>query len=185
MGCFVSSAFQTLRLKPPQRLISSGGLGEMGCGLPYAVGASFARGKGEVLCLMGDGGMMLNLQELQTIATHKLPIKIIVGNNAGYLMLKHTQRTMGMEESGVGPASGLEVPDFRSIAHAFGFAACNVNTWDDFHKVMPQVFAIKEPCLVQYFMDPDQPVVPKVSAIKGEDGKMRSARFDQMSPEVA
>ena len=72
--------------------MTSTGLGEMGFGLPGAIGASFAKNDMEVICLNYDGGMMMNLQELQTIDHHRLPIKIFIFNNDGYLMIKHTQK---------------------------------------------------------------------------------------------
>ena len=88
MGTALLSGHQALRLKGGHRLMTSTGLGEMGYGLPGAIGASFARNKGEVLCLNCDGGMMMNLQELQTVVHHRLPIKIIIFVNDGYLMIK-------------------------------------------------------------------------------------------------
>ena len=178
MGTPLICAHQILRLKPPQRLMTSGGLGEMGCGLPAAIGASFARGKGEVLCLHADGGMMLNLQELQTIVHHKLPIKIIVYENSGYLMLKHTQKIGGFLRAGVDAASGVSCPDFRSLAHAFGIYGGEIYTWEDFRRVIPPFFALKEPALVVYHMDPEQPLVPRLMPLP--DGSR--PRFDQMSP---
>jgi acetolactate synthase I/II/III large subunit len=93
MGTALLSGHQVLKFKDGQRMLTSTGLGEMGFGLPGAIGASIGAGR-EVLCLNCDGGMMLNLQELQTIAHHKLPIKIIIFNNDGYLMIKHTQKVL-------------------------------------------------------------------------------------------
>lgn len=181
MGTALICAHQVLKLKPPQRLMTSGGLGEMGCALPAAVGASFARDKGEVLCLATDGGMMLNLQELQTIKHHNLPVKIIVYRNDGYLMIQHTQRVGRMEESGVAPDSGVSFPDYRFLAHAMGLAACDVYTWDDFNKAIPALFTTRGPALVQYHMAPRQPLMPKLDPVF-VDGKPTSPPFWKMSP---
>lgn len=178
MGAAHICANQVLRLKPPQRIISSGGLGEMGCGLPMAIGASFARNKGEVMCLVGDGGIMMNLQELQTIVHHQLPIKIIVFNNGGYGMIRHTQATAGMKLSGVNENTGVSFPDFRRLALAFGFTASEVRTWDDFDRIIPHM---RGPCLVEYFMDPAQKFVPKLDPVF-VNGKPTSPRFCDMSP---
>jgi acetolactate synthase I/II/III large subunit len=173
MGAPLMSAHQVLCLKPPQRLMTSGGLGEMGCGLPAAIGACFAGAK-RVLCLEADGSMMLNLQELQTIIHHKLPIKIIVYDNKGYLMLKHTQRTQGFLPSGVDAESGVSFPDYKRLAQDFGFFSENLRTWDDFHYLIPPVLEALSPSLLVYHMDPTQPLVPRLYPT--------SPSFDQMSP---
>ena len=108
MGTALLSGHQILRIKSGQRLMTSLGLGEMGYGLPAAIGVSFARNRGEVLCLNCDGGMMMNLQELQTIAHHQLPVKIIIFNYDGYLMIKHTQKAvLGGRYSGTDKKSGV------------------------------------------------------------------------------
>jgi acetolactate synthase-1/2/3 large subunit len=182
-GAACASAFQTLRVKPPQRIYSSGGLGEMGCALPAAIGVSFARDKGPVLCIIGDGAMMMNLQELQTIVHHQLPVKIIVCRNEGYLMLKHTQRGAGMAYAGVDAASGMSLPDFRRIALAFGITAGEVRTWDDYRRIVPGMLSCEGPCLIEYIMHPEQPCVPKLS-YKVKDGKPIYDTFDQMSPSI-
>ena len=181
MGTAHICAHQVLRLKPPQRIISSGGLGEMGCGLPMAVGASFARNKGEVLCLVGDGGAMMNLQELQTIVHHNLPIKIIVFANDGYLMIKHTQKMSGNPLSGVDRATGVSCPDFTKVAAAMGIYAQSGKTWADFEYHIPELFRHPGPALIEYHMAPDQQLVPKLNPIF-IDGKPTSPRFCDMSP---
>lgn len=180
MGAALCSAHQVLRLKPPQRLMTSGGLGEMGCGLPAAIGASFATNKGPVLCLSTDGGMMLNLQELQTIVHHELPIRIIVYNNSGYGMLRETQKKAGMRLSGVNERTGVSFPNYRHIALAFGITASEVRTWDDFNRIIPS-FMQGGLGLVDLILDPDQPLIPKLDPIY-VDGKPTSPRFCDMSP---
>jgi acetolactate synthase I/II/III large subunit len=184
-GCMMVPAFQVLSLKPPQRMMTSGGLGEMGCAIPAAIGASFARGKGEVLCIVGDGGAMLNLQELQTIVHHRLPIKIIVFNNDGYLMIKRSQGVLGYERSGVDRASGVSCPSFVRVADAFGIKAWPVWTWDQVSETLPAFFAHKGPALVEYFMDHEQVVAPKLDPVRAADGTISSPEFWDMSPRLA
>lgn len=181
MGTALVCAHQVLKLKPPQRLLTSGGLGEMGCALPAAIGASFARNKGEVLCLTTDGGMMLNLQEMQTIAHHKLPIKIIVYRNEGYLMIRHTQKASKMEESGVDPATGVSFPDFRKLCMGFDMPAVDVRTWAEFDTAIPQLFAARGPALLQYHMAPMQKLQPKLDYWL-RNGKSVYPSIDQLSP---
>lgn len=181
MGTPLITAHQVLRLRPPQRLMTSGGLGEMGCALPAAIGASFARGKGQVLCLHADGGMMMNLQELQTIVHHKLPIKIIVYENDGYGMIKETQGKAGMPLVSVNRQTGVSIPDLRMVAHSFGLAACDVRTWPEIDRALTALFASTEPGVVVFHMDPAQPMVPKLDPIY-VDGKPTSPAFWDMSP---
>jgi acetolactate synthase-1/2/3 large subunit len=155
----------------------------MGCALPAAIGASFARDKGEVLCLHCDGGMMLNLQELQTIAHHGLPVKIIVFSNDGYLMIKHTQTGAGMAFSGVDKASGVSCPDFRLVAQAFGIASAQVRSWGDWERVIPWAMGYEGPALVEIFTDPKQRLVPKLDPIY-IDGRPTSPEFWDLSPRL-
>lgn len=182
MGTAMVAAFQVLRLKPPQRILTSGGLGEMGVALPAAIGASFARNKGRVICLHCDGGLMLNLQELQTILHHNLPIKIIIFDNRGYEMIKGTQRNLNLAKIGVDKESGVSFPDFRRLAHAWGFAACDVTTWEDFHKAVPTMFAVEGPSVLVYHCD--NPLLPKIQPIVQKDGSITPPRFDQLSPQL-
>lgn len=182
VGGVMCPIFQVIKFKPPQRVMTSGGLGEMGCGLPAAIGASFARNKGEVICFVGDGGIMLNIQELQTIIHHKLPIKIVVFENGGYAMIKRTQRNLSMKYTGVHKESGVSFPDFRRLAHALGMNACDVYKWDEFYRAVPQMFDAKEPSMVVFHLDPEQKFVPKLEPIMHPDGRIESAQFNRMSP---
>lgn len=182
VGGVMCPIFQIIKFKPPQRVMTSGGLGEMGCGLPAAIGASFARGKGEVICFVGDGGLMLNIQELQTIIHHKLPIKIVVFENEGYAMIKHTQKNLSLKYTGVHKASGVSFPDFRRLGHALGMNACDVYKWDEFDRAMPQMFEAKEPSMVVFHLDPEQKFVPKLEPTIHSDGRIDPAQFNRMSP---
>jgi acetolactate synthase-1/2/3 large subunit len=125
--------------------------------------------------------MMLNLQELQTIVHHQLPIKIIVFSNDGYLMIKKTQQNAGQILTASNAASGVSCPSFVAMAQAFGIQSAEIRTRDHFKRVIPQLFYARGPMLVEYHMDPDQMLVPKLG-YKTVDGKNVYDRFDQMSP---
>jgi acetolactate synthase I/II/III large subunit len=183
MGTALLSGHQVLRLKAGQRLMTSTGLGEMGYGLPAAIGASFARNQGEVLCLNCDGGMMMNLQELQTVAHHQLPIKLIIFNNDGYLMIKHTQKSL-FEGRYVAAtkASGVSCPDFSALAQAFGMPAYQIRTWADMERVLPQVQAHTGPVICEVFTDPEQYFYPKLSLALQADGSLISPPLEDLSP---
>lgn len=180
-GSLLCAPMQALRVRPPQRVLTSGCLGEMGCALPAAVGASFARGKGEVLAFIGDGGAMMNLQELATIKHHNLPVKIIVFENDGYSMIKGTYGNMGKPRKGVSKETGLSFPDFVKVARAFGLAACDVSTWAEFDIYVPELLRSKLPTLIVLHIDPEQRFVPRLQPIV-KDGVITPARFDQLSP---
>jgi acetolactate synthase-1/2/3 large subunit len=183
MGTALLCGHQALAIKPPQRLLTSQGLGEMGFGLPGAIGASFARNRGEVMCLNCDGGMMMNLQELQTVVHHRLPIKLFIFNNDGYLMIKHTQKAiMDGRYSGTDRKSGVSCPDFTKLAAAFDLPAWQIRTWEDFDRVLPQAQAAEGPCIIEVFMDPEQYFHPKLSLAKQADGTLVSPPLEDLSP---
>lgn len=182
MGTALLSGHQVLKFKAGQRMLTSTGLGEMGFGLPGAIGAAIGAGR-EVLCLNCDGGMMLNLQELQTIAHHKLPIKIIIFNNDGYLMIKHTQKALfAGRYSGSDRNSGVTCPDFAKVAYAFDIPSFQIRTWEDVDAILPQVQAIDGPVICEVFTHPEQPFVPKLSLIQQKDGSIISPPLEDLSP---
>jgi len=183
MGTALLSGHQVLRLKPGQRLMTSTGLGEMGYGLPAAIGASFARNQAEVLCLNCDGGMMMNLQELQTLVHHQLPIKIIIFNNDGYLMIKHTQKAMAQGRyAGTDKKSGVSCPDFSKLATAFDLPSWQIRTWADFDRVIPEFQNHPGAGICEVFMHPEQLFVPKLSLALQKDGSLVSPPLEDLSP---
>jgi acetolactate synthase-1/2/3 large subunit len=174
MGTALLSGFYGWRIKPNQKMFTSLGLGEMGYGLAAAVGAGF--GERPVMCLNCDGGMMMNLQELQTIKTHNLPVKIIIFNNDGYLMIKHTQNMLFKgARTCVDKQSGVTLPDYKKVAHAFDFKYFTEENVDDF-------LAFEGQAIMEVFMDPDQEFIPKVRGMKLEDNTIQAGLLEEMSP---
>jgi acetolactate synthase-1/2/3 large subunit len=183
MGTALLCGHQVLRLKGGQRLMTSTGLGEMGFGLPAAVGASFAADRGEVMCLNCDGGMMMNLQELQTIAHHQLPIKIFIFNNDGYLMIKHTQKALfNTGFVGTDRASGISCPDFSKIGAAFDLPTFRIRNWDECDEILAKVQAVVGPVICEVFMHPEQLFSPKLSLVAKDDGTLVSPPLEDLSP---
>jgi acetolactate synthase-1/2/3 large subunit len=163
-------------------MLTSTGLGEMGFGLPGAIGAAIGTGR-DVMCLNCDGGMMLNLQELQTIVHHKLPIKIIIFNNDGYLMIKHTQKALfSGRYSGTDEKSGVTCPNFSKIAFAFGIPSFEIRTWEDVEIAIPQMQMADGPVICEVFTHPEQPFVPKLSLVPQNDGSIISPPLEDLSP---
>jgi acetolactate synthase-1/2/3 large subunit len=183
MGTALLSGHQVLKIGKNQRLMTSTGLGEMGYGLPSAIGVSIARNKGEVLCLNCDGGMMMNLQELQTIVHYNLPIKIIIFNNDGYLMIKNTQNALfNGRRAGVDSSSGVSCPNFSSLAGAFGIASFQIRTWEEFDEVLPKIQEYSGAVICEVFMHPHQLFVPKLSLVIKKDGSLISPPLEDLSP---
>ena len=186
MGTALLSGHQVLKFREGQRLMTSTGLGEMGYGLPGAIGASIALNRGEVMCLNCDGGMMLNLQELQTVAHHKLPIKLFIFNNDGYLMIKHTQNALFKTGYvGTDRASGVSCPDFSKIAAAFDMPAFQIRSWDECDVTLAEVQAASGPVICEVFMHPEQLFSPKLSLATKPDGSMVSPPLEDLSPLVS
>jgi acetolactate synthase-1/2/3 large subunit len=174
MGTALLSGFYGFNIKPNQKMFTSLGLGEMGYGTAAAVGAGF--GDKPVMCLNCDGGMMMNLQELQTIVTHNLPVKIVIFNNDGYLMIKHTQKLLfGENRTCVDQSTGVTLPDYKKVAKAFGFAYYTENEVENFLSDPGQA-------IMEVFMDPQQEFIPKVRGMKMPDGTIKAGLLEEMSP---
>lgn len=183
MGTALLSGHQVLKFKPGQRLMTSTGLGEMGYGLPAAIGVSFATGRGEVMCLNCDGGMMMNLQELQTMVHHKLPIKLFIFNNDGYLMIKHTQNALFKgSRTGVDKSTGVSCPDYSKLAAAFDIPAYQIRAWDNCDEILAKVQAHDGPVICEVFMHPKQPFTPKLGWTVKADGTQVSSPLEDLGP---
>lgn len=183
MGTALLCGHQVLRIKDGQRLMTSTGLGEMGYGLPAALGVSFASDRGEVMCLNCDGGIMMNLQELQTMVHHKLPIKLFIFNNDGYLMIKHTQNSLFKSTYvGTDAASGVSCPDFSKLAKAFDIPSFQIRQWDEVDSTLEQVQAATGPVICEVFMHPEQLFSPKLSVVARPDGSLVSPPLEDLSP---
>lgn len=183
MGTALLSGHQSIHLGGDMTMFSSYGLGEMGYGLPAAFGAAIG-GKGrEVLCLNCDGGMMMNIQELQTIVQHKLPVKIVIFNNDGYLMIKHTQKMLFKGNyTAVDENTGIVLPDYMKVAKAFGYEGYRIKTWNEFHFYFPRFMDYEGPAICEVFMPPDQDFIPKVKGVVQTDGSIFAPPIEEMSP---
>jgi acetolactate synthase-1/2/3 large subunit len=183
MGTALLSGHYGIKLKEKQTMFTSLGLGEMGYALPGAIGASFTDLKKNVICLNCDGGIMMNLQELQTIKHHNLPIKIIIFNNDGYLMIKHTQKMLfNGVYNGVNADTGLSLPEFEKVANAFGFSYCSIRNWTDYDKNIKSFLNFNGPSICEVYMDPEQEFIPKVKGIKKQDNTIFAPPIEEMSP---
>ena len=186
MGTALLSGFYGLNLKEEQKLMTSTGLGEMGFGLPAAVGAAIGNPDKEVICLNADGGMMMNLQELQTIAHHKLNIKIFIFNNDGYLMIKRSQLAL-LEGRfvGVDANSGLTCPEFDKVSAAFNIPYFRLRNWEDFDNGFSDFLTHTGPGIVEIYMDPVQGFFPRLMTTASPSGSLVSPPLEDLSPLIS
>ena len=183
MGTALLSGHQNIKLKPNQTMFTSQGLGEMGYGLPAALGAALACPNKPVLCMNCDGGMMMNIQELHTIIENDLPIKIIIFNNDGYLMIKHTQKMLFKGDYvSVNKKTGIGLPKYNRVMPAFGYKYYDLKSWDNFDQVMSYFINESGPTCLEVFMDPEQDFIPKVKGVLKEDLTILAPPIEEMSP---
>lgn len=179
-ACVVT--FQAADLKPGQRLYSNSGSAPMGFDLPAAVGA-WAAGARRVICMAGDGSIMMNLQELATIAHHRMPVKIFLHDNAGYHSIRQTQEAYFADNpTGYDRASGVGFPDFERLAAAFGLPYCRADTPEILDAAITATLAESGPAFCQVMLDPTRPFAPKLASRKLDDGTMVSPPLDDMAP---
>ncbi len=182
-GTANTCTFQAISLKQGQRLFTNSGCASMGYDVPAAIGACFASGKKRVVCIAGDGSIHMNIQELQTIVHHKLPIKIFVLNNDGYLAIRSTQdayfpgRYVAADSS-----SGVTLPDFVKVAQAYGLAALRIRNHQGMEQVIQSVLDHSGPMLCDVIMSPRQTLYPKLASEIRPDGTMVSKPLEDMFP---
>ncbi len=183
MGTALTCTHQAITLNKKQRLITSTGLGEMGYGMPGAIGASFATEKKRVILISGDGSMMMNLQEMQTIIHHKLPIKLFVFINDAYLTIKNTQMGLfGKKFAGSDNASGVSCPDYIKLGNAFGFKTFQLKESSQIATVIQDVINTEGPVLCEVYIHPLQPHLPKLSFSMNPDGSLVSPPIEDLFP---
>jgi acetolactate synthase-1/2/3 large subunit len=160
---------QTYQLNKDQRLFTNVGCASMGYGLPAAIGACLANNKQDVICIEGDGSIMMNLQELETVRGYKLPVKIILINNDGYLSIKLSQEAFfNGNEFASSPSTGVTIPEFEKVAAAFDIPYISIKSNDETETKLTQMVNIKGPCILEVFTHPKERHEPKVTH-KGVD----------------
>jgi acetolactate synthase-1/2/3 large subunit len=173
--------FQCADIRPGQRLISNSGAASMGHDLPSAIGAAVARPGKRVICLAGDGSLQMNIQELQTIAHHRWPIKLFVLNNGGYLSIRQTQASFFGLQVGAGPESGVSFPDPVKLATAYGLPASRLEG-PEFLEGLRRVLASPNPEVCEVILDRAQGFEPKLTSRRLPDGRMVSSPLEDMAP---
>jgi acetolactate synthase-1/2/3 large subunit len=176
---------QAYIIKKGSRMHINSAVASMGYGLPAAIGTCISGGRRTTICLEGDGSIMMNLQELQTIITNRLPIKIFLINNKGYHSLRITQDNLFANHSkvGIGEDSGdLSFPEYRKIAEAFGYSYLCAHSNSEMKQVVDKALDMDEPLICEIFTDTIQVWEPKSVARRLEDGSLASSSLENLAP---
>jgi acetolactate synthase-1/2/3 large subunit len=180
-ACVVT--FQAAIIKRNQRFYTNSGCAAMGYDLPAAIGASLAEPGKRIICLAGDGSIMLNLQELQTISSNKLPIMIFLLNNNGYASIAQTfNNYFDGAEIGCTPKSGLSFPNFKNTCYGFRLPYYRIENHHELTKTITDVLASDAPGLCEIMLDPEINFAPKLSSRQLPDGQMTSSPLEDMAP---
>lgn len=183
-GTAYTCTFQTMKVKRGVRVFANQGCAAMGYGLPAAIGACVSNTNGHTICITGDGSIQMNLQELQTLVTYKLPLKLFVLENESYLAIKTTQKSFFEGHyTGSNPSSGVVCPDMEKIAGAYGIPFVRVSDNESLVPAIQKTLGYEGPMICEIRMHPEQTLFPKSASFKDEEtGKMSSAPLEKMAP---
>ena len=182
-GTAYTSTYQTMPVRTGMRMFANEACASMGYGLPAAIGAAFADPRRTVVCFEGDGSVMMNVQELQTLVSCRLPVKLMVYNNGGYLSIKTTQKSFfGGHFVGSDSGSGVILPSFERLAAAYGLPYFRLSNNQELDAKLPEIFTTEGPVLVEVMLDPFEKLGPKAASKKLPDGTMVSAPLEDMAP---
>lgn len=175
---------QSWFIKKKSRFIMNDDLSSMGYELPASIGACIANDRKDIICLAGDGSIQMNLQELQTIITNKLPIKVFIINNDGYQQIRQTQTKMfNSNYVGLGPDSGdLGFPNIEKLASAYGYPYVKCTKNSELDMRINEALSMVGPVICEVFVDKAQPYEPKSSAKILSDGRIVSPPLEDMAP---
>ena len=182
-GLAVEVFYSTFVNKPGQRIFLTSGLGSMGYGLPAAIGGCLASGQKPVVSVEGDGSLQLNLQELSTLKSLNLPIRLFIMNNNGYASIRNTQRNYFDERYvATGQEAGLLIPDLVKLAEAIGLDAVRISDASELDEKIQYVLNHPGPILCDVTIIKDEALWPKVSANPQANGSMISMPLEDMTP---
>lgn len=179
-GSVCNIVSQSWLIKKNQRYLISGGLSCMGF---WATSIGACQEGKQVIALTGDGSAQMNIQELATLQYNKLPIKLFIYNNNGYMLIRHNQHNyMNDRFLGVGSDSGLQTPDFVKVATAYGVKAERIMKGDNIKEKIKKVLDYKGPVVCEVMVQEFAPIVPRIASKVMPDGSLRAADFDDLYP---
>lgn len=175
--------FQAAKVKQGQRMFTNSGCAAMGYGFPAALGVAVSDNSKRTVCIDGDGSVMMNIQELATVAHNNLNLKLFILNNNGYLSIRQTQRNLFQPPFiGIDSESGVGFPNFEKLADAFGLRYFKIDNENSSDAVLEQVLNSEGPCICEAIVDPNQNFEPKSSSKVLPDGRIVSPSLDDMAP---
>ena len=187
-GTAYTCTYQAMKVKEGVRVFANQGCAAMGYDLPAAIGAVTANENGKTILVTGDGSLQMNIQELQTLLTYKMPLKVFVLENESYLAIKTTQKAFfGGKFTGSNPASGVICPNLEKIAAAYGIPYLSISeNGEKLQQVIAKTLATEGPVICEVHMHPEQTLFPKSATIMDKKtGKMSSAPLEKMAPFVS
>ena len=175
--------FQAAKIKQGQRMFTNSGCAAMGYGFPAALGVAVSDNSRRTVCIDGDGSIMMNLQELATVAYNKLNLKLFILNNNGYLSIRQTQRNLFQPPFiGIDSQSGIGFPNIEKLADAFGVGYYRIEKENTASSIAASVLESDGPCICEVIEDPNQNFEPKSSSKVLPDGRIVSPSMDDMAP---
>lgn len=181
-GAALDTFWLSAKLKKGQRAVATGGLGAMGYGLPAAIGGCLGGNRRRTISVDGDGGFVMNVQELEVAKRLALPIKWFVLNNNGYASIRASQGGYFKQAIGCDPRSGLTLPDIRQLAGAFGVATLRIQDQTELRQVIRQALDTDGPIVCEVMVQPDQAIGPRASSRIRSDGSMVSTPLEDLFP---
>jgi acetolactate synthase-1/2/3 large subunit len=181
-GSSIDTFWLSAKLKKGQRAVATGGLGAMGYGLPAAIGGCIGSGGRRTISVDGDGGFMLNLQELEVAKRLHLPIKFFVLNNNGYASIRASQTAYFNETVGCDSSSGLTLPDIGKLAQAFGIPSFRIDVQQHLRSSIREVLDCDGPVICEVMVQPDQTIGPRIASKLGKNGVMVSSPLEDLFP---
>ncbi len=184
MGFSFTTSHQAFKIKDNQNFYTNSGHAPMGWGLPAAIGTFFAKkSKSNIICLTGEGGFQMNIQELATVMHNKIPLKIFIFNNGGYLTIKQTQilgfkgRIMGADKN-----SGLSFPNYSEIARAHNINYIKIKNHKNLSNKVQNILKNKNSIICELIMNPDEEQIPKAINRRDSSGRSVPTEFEDMYP---
>lgn len=177
--------YQAFRPKRGQKMKNAAGLGSMGFGLPYSIGACLANGDRRTVLINGDGAFQMNIQELETLVRLNLPVKIFIWNNEGYASIRSMQNNnFGGFQVASGRSSGLSMPDTVKVAEAYGLKTFRILDNRQLEEQIEAVLDTEGPVLCELVISPEETVSPRTKTIVHEDGRLESYPLEKMWPVI-
>jgi acetolactate synthase-1/2/3 large subunit len=182
-GTIVYSSMQVMETKLSRKVFLPAASAPMGTGLPFLEGVLESKKFAYAIALIGDGSLMFNVQELQTIKTHKYPCLILVLNNNGYRSIRSTQsQFLDSNYLGSSALGGLELPNFKKLAKVFGIKYKKIKKGKSLSRILSSIENLNEPYLCEIIVDPNQEIYPRVGFELQSDGSYKPATLGNMFP---